>query len=116
VQLKLWQSLAIRISKAYIADYNELDDEDHMHLSRILSSEKLAASKQPAQVSLPEHTIVMPPTISHLQPLNPLLSVPNYAMPSAPVFNIQKLYSNPWTFLFYPLSMVSASPSKPQYP
>jgi len=69
-----------------LANYNELD-EDHMRLSRILSSEKLAASKQPAQVSLPEHTIVMPPTLCHLQPLNPLLSVPNYAMPSAPVFH-----------------------------
>ena len=72
-----------------LADYDKLNDEDHMRLSRILSSEKLAASKQPAQLSLPEHTIVMPPTLIHLQPLNPLVSVPNFAMPSAPVFNIQ---------------------------
>jgi len=35
-----------------LADYDELDNADHMQLSRILSSEKLAASKQLAQVSL----------------------------------------------------------------
>ena len=79
-----------------------------MQLSRILSSEKLAASKQPAQVSLPEHTIVMPPTLSHLQPLNPLVSVPNYAMPSAQVFNIQNS-----TVIFGPSSSTLSGFSKP---
>jgi len=68
-----------------LADYDELDNADHMQLSRILSSEKLAASKQLAQVSLS----ALLSFLSHLQLLNPLISVPNYSIPSAPVFNNQ---------------------------
>ena len=73
------QSLAIRIS-----NYDELDDEDHLYLSRILSSE-MATSKQLTQRPLSDHT-------THIQSptqLNPPISTPNYVMPSAPVYNVQ---------------------------
>ena len=73
-----------------LTDYDELDDEDHIRLSKILSSEKSTAVNQSGQESLPDHTIAMPHTFSHLQPLNPLMPIPNnYVMPSTPVFNIQ---------------------------
>lgn len=74
-----------------LADYNELDDEDHMHLSKILSSEKTPLSIQPSQdlESVPNHTVIIPPICDQPQPLNALASLPKYVMPSAPVFNIQ---------------------------
>ena len=73
-----------------LTDYDDLDDEDHIRLSKILSSEKSTAVNQSGQESLPDHTIAMPHTFSHLQLLNPLMPIPNnYVMPSAPVFNIQ---------------------------
>ena len=64
-----------------LADYNELDDEDHMCLSKILSSEKTSLSIQPSHVT--------PPICEQPQPLDALVSLPKYVMPSAPVFNIQ---------------------------
>ena len=65
-------------------DYDELDDEDHSHLIKILSSET-TTSKQLAQVP----AVHMSPTFNPLQPLNLPVAMPNYVIPSAPVFNIQ---------------------------
>ena len=55
-----------------LTDYDELDDKDHLRLSKILSSE--TTSKQLAKVPLPVH---MPPMFNPLQPLNPPVATPN---------------------------------------
>ena len=74
-----------------LADYNELDDEDRMRLSEILSSDKTSLSIQLSHVleSVPNHTVVTPPICEQPQPLDALVSLPKYVMLSAPVFNIQ---------------------------
>ena len=40
-------------------NYDELDDEDHIRLSKILSSEKSTTVNQSGLESLPDHTIAM---------------------------------------------------------
>ena len=86
-----------------LTDYDELDDDDHLCLSRTLSSET-TTSKQLAQGPLPDHTIHIPPAFNPLQPLNPPISTPNYVMQSGPVFNIQNS-----TVIFGPSSSCSLS-------
>ena len=75
-----------------LTNFDELDD-DHLRLSKILSTEKTPASKQSAQGHLLDHAIqsFMQPTFHNLQLLNSLVSVPNYVMPHAPVFNFKTL-------------------------
>ncbi len=65
-------------------DYDELDDDDHRRLSKILSSDKSTAVNWSRQESLPDHTVAILHTFSQLQLLNPLMALPNNCiMPSA---------------------------------
>ena len=60
-----------------LADYDELDDEDHMRLSRVLSNENTST---PSTTTTPGNHTHM-----HLQPVTALQSVPMYN--PCPVFN-----------------------------
>ena len=68
-----------------IADYDELDDEDHMRLSRVLSNNN-TLTPSTTKKTLEQNTL-MQPAFNHLQPLPslPCASAPVYN--SGPVFN-----------------------------
>ena len=56
-----------------------------MRLSEILSSEKTSLSIQLSHIleSVPNHTVITPPICEQPQPLDALVSLPKYVMPSA---------------------------------
>ena len=65
-----------------IADYDELDDEDHMRLSRVLSNDNTLT---PSTTKTLRKSTLMQPAFNHLQPLPSLPSASVYN--SGPVFN-----------------------------
>ena len=63
-----------------MADYDELDDEDHMRLSRVLSDDNTLTPSTTKTLGKSEQ-----PAFNHMQPLPSLPSAPVYN--PGPVFN-----------------------------
>ena len=83
-----------------------LEQDDHLHLSKIFSTERTPASKQSAQGHLPDHNVSCIPRKS------PTITKPTrictklcYATCSS--FQYSKLNCNLWIFFLYSISALS---------